>query len=290
MGRIRVGTSGWNYAGWRGDFYPDELATKDELPFAAEEFDTIEINRTFYGLITPATARRWFSAVPDDFVFAVKGSRFITHNKKLSGVGSALANFLASGVLDLGHKLGPVLWQLSENLHFDADRLDGFLSTLPKTVEAAAEMARHHDYRVQDVSYGPGRNHRIRHALEVRHPSYLCDEMASLARNHGVALAFSHASAWPYFEQVTAGFVYLRLHGPGDLYSSAYGLDRLRALADRIDSWKLGRKPDDAATFSNLAAPARKERDVYVYFDNDSGGHAHREAIQLRDLLKGTER
>lgn len=285
MGRIRIGLSGWNYSGWRGDFYPDHLPHATELTYVGDRFDTVEVNGTFYGLSKPATFRRWYGSVPSDFVFSLKGSRFITHNKKLADVDSALANFFASGVLDLDDKLGPILWQLPGRLHFDAQRVDRFLQLLPRDTDGAADLARHHDDRVDDVSYGPDRTHRLRHVLEVRHPSFLCDEMVTIARRYGVALAFSHSSEWPYVEEVTAGFVYLRLHGPGRLYASSYGEERLEGWAERIREWHRAAEPADAVRIGDRRPPDRKERDVYVYFDNDEGGHAPREAQRLKRLL-----
>jgi uncharacterized protein YecE (DUF72 family) len=261
MGRIRIGPSGWNYQGWRGDFYPN-------------------------GLSTPKSFRRWYQAVPAGFVFAVKGSRFITHNKKLEDVEGALANFFAQGVLELDDKLGPILWQLSTNLYFDAARVDDFLGRLPKDTERARCLARQHDDRIEEAAYGSGDNHRLRHVLEVRHESYLCDEMVSLARRHGVALCFSHSSEWPYFEEITAGFVYLRLHGPERLYGSPYGEDALRRWTDRVAAWHRAGEPGDAERITDRSPPERKERDVYVYFDNDEGGHAPREAAILAEMLE----
>lgn len=285
MGRIRIGVSGWSYAGWRGEFYPDSLPHAEELAFVGSRFDTVEVNGTFYALAKPSSFRGWYDAVPADFTMAVKGSRYITHDKKLSGVEAALANFLASGVLDLDDKLGPVLWQLSEHLHFDADRVNHFLGLLPHDTDEAAALAREHDERIDDVSYGPGENHRMRHALEVRHPSWLCDEMVSIARRHGVALAFSHASAWPFTEEITAGFVYLRLHGPEEPYASPYGDEELARWADRVRTWRAGDEPADSRRITDRRPPDREERDVYVYFDNDEGGHAPRDATRLLELV-----
>lgn len=285
MGTIRIGISGWNYDDWRGDFYPDGLRKADQLAYAAQTFDTIEVNGTFYGLVSPGTVRAWRQAAPSGFVFAIKGSRFITHSKKLKDVGGALANFFAQGVLELDDMLGPVLWQLPGNLRFDPERLDSFLGLLPHDTTGAADMARQHDDRIDDVAYGPGSRHRLRHVLEVRHPSFLCDEAVRIARRHGVALAFSHAGDWPYTEEVTAGFVYVRLHGTAPTYASAYGEAALRDWADRIRQWAAADEPDDAVRISDRRPPERKGRDVYVYFDNDQGGHAPREAQHLRDLL-----
>jgi uncharacterized protein YecE (DUF72 family) len=285
VGRIRIGVSGWNYDSWRGDFYPDDLPRREELRYAGEHFDTLEVNATFYRLTTPQRGTAWRDAVPDDVVLAVKGSRFITHNKKLGDAGSALANFLASGILALDTKLGPILWQLPEQLHFDAERVDGFLAALPHDTETAAEVARGHDERVEDAAYGDGANHRLRHVLEVRHPSFLCDQMVAIARRHGVALAVSHAQDWPYTEEVTAGFAYVRLHGPGEVYASPYREDELRSWAQRLERWRRAEQPDDAQTITDRVPPKRRERDVYVYFNNDVSGHAPRNAARLRALV-----
>lgn len=285
MGRIRIGVSGWNYDSWRGSFYPDDLPRREELRYAGERFDTLEVNATFYRLARPQQCERWRDAVPAATVLAVKGSRFITHNKKLADADSALANFLASGILALDTKLGPILWQLPEQLHFDAERVEGFLASLPHDTEAAAELARAHADRVEEAVYGTGTNHRLRHVLEVRHASYLCEELVTIARRHGVALAFSHAQEWPYTEEVTAGFVYVRLHGPGELYASSYSEDELRAWAARLRRWRAADQPTDARTITDHTPPDRQERDVYVYFDNDAGGHAPRNAARLRALV-----
>lgn len=285
MGRIRIGLSGWSYGEWRGDFYPEGLAKSRELAYAASQFDTLEVNGTFYGLTTPSACRGWYEAAPASFRYAIKASRYITHNKKLVNSETAVANFLASGILELGEKLGPILWQLPPTLHFHAKKVDRFLQLLPKDTEAAADLARRHDDRVQSTSFVPGTNHRLRHVLEIRHESFLVPEMVTLAHRHGVALAFSHASEFPYTEQVTAGFVYVRLHGPGQTYASAYDDSQMRRWADRARTWSQGGEPPDAIHISNRRPPIRKERDVYIYFDNDVHGHAPRQARRLRELI-----
>lgn len=285
MGRIRIGVSGWNDDSWPGTFSPDDLRRRDELAYAGERFDTLEVNGTFYRLADRERFIRWRDAVPADVVLAVKGSRFITHNKKLRDSGAAVPNLLASGILELGSKLGPILWQLPEQLHFDAERVEGFLARLPHDTDAAAELARGHDERVEEAADGTGSNHRMRHALEVRHESYLCEEMVAIARRHGIALVASHATAWPYHEEVTAGFVYLRLHGPDELYASSYDDEELRAWARRLRRWRDAEEPDDARTITDRAPPARQERDVYVYLTNDKAGHAPPNAARLRELV-----
>lgn len=285
MGKVRIGTSGWSYQEWRGDFYPDDLAHERELTYAAERFDTIEVNGTFYSLTDPATCRHWHDSSPADFVFAIKGSRYITHTKRLKDTDGPLANFLASGILELGTKLGPILWQLPLNMRMQSDRLDRFLASLPSDSSEAADMAREHDERVEDVSYGPDTNHRLRHVLEVRHPSFFQPETATITKRHGVALCFSHSRDWPLLEQVTAGFVYIRLHGPGETYASEYGEADLRRWVRRIKVWRSGGEPDEPNHISDLDPPRRKERDVYVYFDNTASGHAPRNALRLGELV-----
>lgn len=286
MGRIRIGISGWSYDGWRGEVYPESLPRSRELEHIAGQVDTVEVNATYRSLASPEAVRRWYDAVPADFVFAVKGSRFITHNKNLADLGPALANFFAAGVLELGEKLGPVLWQVPAQLHFDAERVEDFLAQLPHDTDAAAELAAGHDDNVAEASFGGEDNHRLRHALEVRHDSWLCAEMVRIARRHGVALVTADSSQdWPLTEELTAGFVYVRLHGPGELYASGYGDDALAGWAERLVRWRDGDEPDDARRITDRQPPDRMERDVYVYFNNDKGAHAPRDAARLRELL-----
>lgn len=285
VGRIRIGISGWSYDEWRGDFYPEGLARSRQLAHAASVFDTIEVNGTFYSLTSPGTVRSWYEAAPAVFTYALKGSRYITHTKRLKDPAPALANFFASGVLELDDKLGPFLWQLPPTLRYERDRVERFLGLLPRHTDDARRLAAHHDERVEDPSYGPDTAHRIRHVLEIRHDSFLSDEAIGLAADAGVALAFSHAADWPYLEDVTAGFVYLRLHGPGEPYASPYGA-ALDSWADRIVRWQGGSEPADAVRYGQRTPPSRKERDVYVYFDNDVGGHAPRDAQRLGSIVE----
>lgn len=285
MARIRIGLSGWAYDEWRSRLYPTRLPRRRWLDYAAHEFPTLELNSTFYGLATPDRYRRWRAATPRGFCFSVKASRYLTHNLRLRHTDQALANFLASGVLELGDRLGPILWQLPETARFDAEVLSVFLQALPRTTTDAAALAARHDDKVQDAAFEPGRRRRIRHVLEPRHESFFGPDAVRLVRRHGVALAFSHGD-WPYTEEVTAGFVYVRLHGPGPTYASPYGRERLREWAARVAAWHGGREPPDARRCTDLAPPRRRSRDVYLYFDNDVGGHAPRDARTLRELLE----
>lgn len=284
MGKIRVGISGWSYDDWRGPFYPEGLPRGRELEYASRRFDTVEVNGSFYSLLKPETYASWYEMTPRGFLFAVKGSRFITHNKKLADVETPLANFLASGVLRLREKLGPILWQLPETFRFDAERVGRFLELLPHDTEAAARLARRHDERVEGRAWteAAGR-HRVRHALEVRHESFFCPEFVRIARRTGTALVFSHAADWPYAEELTAGFVYLRLHGGTVTYASRY--DDLDRWAERIREWRDGDEPEDARRITDWVPPGRTARDVYVYFNNDCFARAPNDARRLARRL-----
>ncbi len=269
MGRIRVGISGWTYAGWRGDFYPPGLPQKRELAYAAERMTSIEINGSFYSLQRPTSYATWREQTPDDFVFAVKGGRFITHMKKLRGAETALANFFASGVLALGEKLGPLLWQLPENLPYDAERLADFFALLPRTTTQAAELATHHDDKVKEgrALTTTDAERPLRHCLEFRSETYCTDEAFDLLRAHDISCVVADtAGRWPKADVVTSDFMYVRLHGDTELYASGYGPEALDLWAEKCRGW----------------APTQ---DVYVYFDNDAKGYAPHDAVSLISRL-----
>jgi uncharacterized protein YecE (DUF72 family) len=268
--QVRIGISGWRYAGWRGDFYPKGLVQRAELAYAAERLTSIEINGSFYALQRPTSYAAWREDVPDDFVFSLKGGRFITHLKRLVDTDIALANFFASGPLALGAKLGPVLWQLPATSRFDADVLAAFCERLPTSTAEAAGLARRHDEKVPDdramttvLTEQP-----LRHALEPRHPSFADPAAAALLKHYGVSLVVSDAGEkWPRFETVTSDFMYVRLHGAEALYSSGYTDAALDDWAGRISRW----------TADGL--------DVYVYFDNDMKVRAPYDALALSQRL-----
>ncbi len=282
-GAIRVGISGWTYAGWRGRFYPKGLPHAQQLAYASRQVDTIEINGTHYCLQRPDDFARWRDESPEGFVFAVKGSRFITHLKQLHDVETPLANFFASGVLRLEEKLGPFLWQFSPRFRFDRDRLDNFLSLLPRDTEAAAALATRHDHRLAGRDWTTTESRRpLRHAIEIRHPSFLDPAFAALLRRHNIALVFADSVGWPYAEDLTADFVYLRLHGAQELYASGYDDEALDWWAARIKLWARGQQPNDARLIVTDAPPReRRARDVFVYFDNDAKVRAPADARSL---------
>ncbi|MEX1181900.1 MAG: DUF72 domain-containing protein [Gemmatimonadota bacterium] len=289
-GSIFVGISGWTYAGWRGPFYPDDVPHSRELEFASRQFNAIEINGTFYSLQRPHNFADWRDRTPDDFCFAVKGSQFITHMKQLRDAERPLANFFASGVLRLEEKLGPILWQFSDRMRYDRERFERFLELLPKSERSASRLARRHDARVTGrSSFHTSSDRRIRHAFEVRNPTFFNDDFLGLLRAHEAALVFSDAAAdWPYAEDVTADFVYLRLHGAEELYASGYTTPALGDWADRVRAWSAGREPANAHRVG-APAPATQRghdgRDAFVFFDNDAKVHAPFDAFELADRL-----
>lgn len=290
-GRVRIGISGWNYKGWRGKFYPPKLRQKDELAFAAARFPTIEINGTFYSLQRPSSFLNWVEQTPDDFTFAIKGSRFITHMLKLRNVEQALANFFASGPLALDRKLGPFLWQFPPQFAFNPDRFEAFFQLLPHTTTAAAELARRHDARLEGRAFTqPGRHRRLRHAVEIRHESFRSPEFMRLLRRHNIANVVADTVEWPRLMDVTADFVYCRLHGSEELYASGYSDIDLDLWATRIAAWANGQDCDRSHPQNDFACSdvprTRAARDVYVYFDNDAKVFAPVDAQNLIARIK----
>jgi uncharacterized protein YecE (DUF72 family) len=271
VGRVRIGTSGWLYPPWRGVFYPPGLPHRLELEHLSGLLDSVEINGSFYSLQKPQSYASWAARTPADFLFAVKGPRFVTHMKQLRDVEVPLANFFASGVLALGPKLGPVLWQLPPRMRFDAAKLGGFLEQLPRTTAEAAKLAEGHDERMAGRSHlGTDADRPLRHAVEPRHESFRDPAFAALLREQGIATVIADsASTWPTFDQVTSDLVYLRMHGYGELYSGGYPPDALDAMAARMRRWR-----DDGL-------------DVVAYFDNDIKVHAPFDAISLARRLAG---
>jgi uncharacterized protein YecE (DUF72 family) len=254
IARARIGISGWVYPPWRGVFYPKGLRQADELAYAADRLTSIEINGSFYALQKPESWRRWRDGVPDDFVFAVKGPRYITHLLRLREPRAALANFFASGVLALGPKLGPVLWQLPPHFAFDPDVFDVFLGMLPRTTGEAVALATERDVErmrgrevLETESDAP-----LRHAVEVRDARFDDPRMRDALRRRGIAAVLADtAGRYPVIDDDTADFRYVRLHGDTELYASGYDDGALDRWAQRVRGWTAAGE------------------DVYAYFDND---------------------
>jgi uncharacterized protein YecE (DUF72 family) len=285
-GQVRIGISGWTYKPWRGVFYPQGLPQKRELTYAAERFRSIEINGTFYGLQRPESFIAWRDATPEDFVFAIKGSRYITHMLRLTNIETPLANFFASGILALGPKLGPMLWQFPPQMKFDPERFEAFLELLPRTTEEAARLARRHDARLDRRSYLEVDARRpIRHALEIRHDSFRSEQFITLLRRHEVGLVVADTVEWPLLMDLTADFVYCRLHGSEELYVSGYGEKALDDWAHLVRSWADGQDPGNAPRVMPPSPTDAAGRDVYVYFDNDAKVRAPADAAALAARL-----
>jgi uncharacterized protein YecE (DUF72 family) len=287
MGTIRIGISGWRYPPWRGTFYPPGLAQQRELEFASRALPTIELNGSFYSLQRPESYAEWHDETPAGFVFSVKGNRFITHTKRLRDIDGSLANVLASGVFNLGEKLGPFLWQFPPNFKFEPETMAHFLSLLPHDTDEAMELACGYEPRMEGrVALDVGKTRKLRHAVEIRHDSFIDEAFIALLRKHKVALVVADtAGKWPYCEDVTADFMYLRLHGEKELYASGYTEEALDRWAARIRQWAGGGQPADAHLVSSKAPPKRASRDVFCYFDNDVKVRAPFDARRLIDKL-----
>lgn len=236
---IRIGTSGWHYKHWRGPFYPPDLPASEMLRFYMERFDSVEINNSFYKLPAVETLAGWKKATPPGFLFAVKGSRFITHMKKLSDPVPSSAKFF-DRVTALGRKLGPILWQLPPHWQSNPERLDEFLAVLPR---------------------------RMRYAFELRDPTWFNDEVNAVLHKHKAAFCMYDLDYRQSPRTVTAGWVYVRLHGPDGSYAGSYSDEALAEWARQFRAWE------------------REGKDVYCYFDNDQAGYAAHNAIRLKRLV-----
>src|ERR1700733_601837 len=270
-GKVRIGISGWRYVPWRGVFYPEKLTQKKELSYASSIFRSIEINGTFYSLQRPEYFEAWAAETPDDFVFSVKGPKFITHVRRLADVETPVANFLASGILCLGPKLGPILWQLPPNFRYDPEKLKAFLKILPHDTEAAASLARSHDKFLKGrAALETDAKRALRHAIEVRHSSFAVPEFIEMLRAFDVALVCADTVEWPRMMDVTSDFMYCRLHGSEVLYASGYTDEALDQWAVRVSDWGRGSEPVDAERVIKSSSSQKGPRDVFVYFDNDA--------------------
>jgi uncharacterized protein YecE (DUF72 family) len=286
-GNIRIGISGWRYPPWRKVFYPPGLTQKRELEFASRALPTIEINGSFYGLQRPESYMHWYDETPEDFVFSVKANRYVTHILRLNKVETAVANFFASGLFHLKEKLGPILWQFPPSFRFNPENFENFLRLLPHDTEAAAAFSRRNHAGAAERTYlETDRKRPLRHAVEIRNESFVDKTFIDLLRHYKIALVIADtAGKWPYREDVTADFVYLRLHGAEELYASGYTDKALKNWAARITAWSRGQQPKDAHLIIDRNPPKRKSRDIYCYFDNDIKVKAPFDARKLLGLL-----
>lgn len=268
---IRIGISGWTYPLWRGTFYPEGLSTKREFEYATERFSTIEVNGTFYRLQKPDTFRNWYDNSPDYLKFAIKGNRYITHVKRLKDPAPMLANFFATGPLELQEKLGPILWQFPPNMKFNADRFKEFFELLPRTPKEAISLARKHDLQIEgDDTLVARSKAKLRYAVEIRNDSFKDDKFIDLLREHEIAYVIADtAGRWVYAEELTADFVYMRLHGYKELYSGGYTEEALDEWASKIKKWN-----------------QNGEKDIFTYFDNDAKVNAPYDAASLMQRLR----
>ena len=284
MGETRIGISGWRYPPWRGVFYPPGLPQHRELEYASRALPTIEINGTFYSLQKPESFEHWYQDTPPGFVFSIKGPRYITHIRRLKNIEGPLANFFASGIFNLREKLGPILWQFPPSFRYDPEKMKRFFELLPHDTEQALSLARRHEpHMAGRIQLAIDATRSLRYAIEIRHESFVDISFVQLLREHNIALVVADtAGKWPYREDVTADFLYLRLHGDKEIYASGYTPEALTRWAGRIRAWREGSQPDDAHLISPQPTPERRPRDVYCYFDNDVKVKA---PFDARDLM-----
>lgn len=276
---VRVGTCGWDKPAWDGHFYSRGLSAQEKLTRASRHLATLEINTTFHGLRKPEDFLTWYAGTPEDFVFSVKGHRSVTHDNAISIASPHVAAFFASGVLLLQEKLGPILWQVSKRLPFNADAVAAFLATLPHSVDGARALMASEgieaDPRILQLPDAP-----LRHAFEVRHPSFGEPAFLDLLRRHDVASVATNTPTWPELRETTSDFAYVRFHGDAERFPNGYDDDTLGEWAALIGGWREGRgNPDGRA------------REVFAYFDNPDHGGAGSPftARKLQRLLDGPD-
>ena len=265
LGQIYVGVGGWNFAPWRGVFYPKGLPQAQELSYAGSHLTSIEINSTFYGSQKPQSFRKWASSVPEGFVFSVKGPRFTTNRRVLAEAGDSISRFLNSGVLELKDRLGPILWQFAPTKKFDAVDFEKFLELLPMKAD--------------------GR--RVRHVVEVRHPSFRTPDFIALLRRFNVPVVFTDHVTYPSMADMTGDFVYARLQKGDDSIPTAYPAKELDAWARRLRLLATGKMPTDLPRIDAAAEPPQlTPRDVFVYFIHEGKIRAPAAAMAMIERLR----
>ena len=262
-GDIRVGIGGWTFAPWRGEFYPKGLPHAKELDYASERLTSIEVNGTFYRSQSPATYRKWASEVPDGFVFSLKGSRFVTNRKVLKEAGDSIKRFMESGVTELGHKLGPLLWQFAPFKKFDEADFGGFLELLPDKFDG----------------------HHIRHVVEVRHDSFKAPEFIALLRKFSMPVVFTDHETYPNIADITGDFFYARLQRGEDTIPTAYPPKQLSAWTERLRTFANGGEPDDLPRVGSKAKKGAP-RDVFAYIIHEGKVRAPAAATTMIEQLK----
>jgi uncharacterized protein YecE (DUF72 family) len=284
MAKFYIGISGWRYAPWRNNFYPKGLVQKKELYFASRSVNSIEINGSFYALQTPERYADWYADTPENFVFSVKAPRYITHIRRLNDVEEPIANFFASGPLELKEKLGAMLWQFPPSFKFNEQQFHQFLKMLPKTAGEALSITRkyHPDF---DLPEQVQKKRVLRHAVEIRNQTFVDETFIALLRRYNVAFVIADtARRWPYAEDITGDFVYMRLHGDTELYRSGYSEEAIDHWYRRIKFWSQGIQPRDAKLIAKRTK-LHGSLDVYCYFDNTDKLWAPQDARQLSHLL-----
>ena len=259
MGRVRVGIGGWSYAPWRGTFYPKGLKQADELAYAASHLTSIEINATHYRLQSSKSFKSWAEAAPEGFVFSVKGPRLVTNQKALAETGSFIKRFFASGLAELGGKLGPALWQFAPFKKFDVDDFARFLDLLPRTLDGLM----------------------LNHAIEARHASFRSPAFVKLMRDAGASIVFTDAETLPSIADLTSDIVYARLQRGDDRLAAAYPPKELDGWAERARIWATGGRPQDLPLVDPSQRHETKPRDVFIYFIHEGKLRAPAAAMAL---------
>jgi uncharacterized protein YecE (DUF72 family) len=260
---IRIGIGGWTYEPWRGTFYPPKWPQKRELEYAASQMTAIEINGTYYSSFKPASFANWAAAVPEGFVFTVKASRYCTNRKVLADAGESIERFVGQGIVELGDKLGPILWQFMATKKFDADDMAAFLKLLPASHAGVP----------------------LRHAVQVRHDSFADPAFVAMARGANVAIVHADSADYPAIADVTADFVYARLESADAANPAGYTDTALDGWASAARAWQAGGQPE-GLLYVIADAPAKMQRDTFVFFINGAKERAPQGAMALIERVK----